>query len=221
MNKKQTELQQEIQVLQKKLQEQNQQQEIPKLQRELQEKEAQLNRLKRQEKKLQKVKAQRAKGRLLESFSSGKISWIKNKKYNLYPTWDGYYNNKLLFKLEQKFLGYNLTLLVKNSVSSSFVDIQKKAEELIESLSPNAKLLPENKENKKKSLKDFVPLELKLPKYFQEKLIELPENGTGYQEVHLLLFDDSMIYNAHVINGEKLRLPPGAKVKIEDIKDII
>ncbi len=213
----------ELEQLQKQLSQESDQIQRLKLLREVEQKEGQLNRLQRQQKKLQKQNERKQKNKLLESFSSGRIKWIKENRLTFYPTWNGYFNNKLLFKLEQKLSGFNLTLTERNQISSSFEDIQKRAETILESFAKLATLSEQELKTIKK--KDAPPIEtpqeLKLSKYFQSKLQDIPEEGMGYQNVHLVLFDDTIIHNVMVTNGENLKLPFGTKININDIKDII
>ena len=117
-------------------------------------------------------------------------------------------------------MGYELTLLIKNNISNSFVDIQSKAESILENFIPKEnKIIKETKQEIKQPI-IIKTTELKLPKYLQEKLIDIPESGMGYQDVHLVLYDNTII-NAPVVNGSILKVPPGKNIKIEDIKDII
>ena len=127
-----------------------------------------------------------------------------------------------MFKLEQKLSGYHLTLTERNQISSSFDEIQKRAETILESFAKLATLTEEEIKTKKKQTPPIeLPQELKLPKYFQSKLKEIPEEGMGYQSVHLVMFDDTIVHNVMVTNGENLKLPFGTKININDIKDII
>lgn len=75
----------------------------------------------------------------LNEFSSGKINWKLKKGNNLYPIWEGRYNNIHLFNITQKQQYYELSFLIKNEKSQEINTIQNKAELFLESLFNNNK----------------------------------------------------------------------------------
>lgn len=75
----------------------------------------------------------------LNEFNSGKINWKLKKGINLYPVWEGHYNNVHLFNITQKQQYYELSFLIKSEKSKEINTVQSKAELFLESLFKNNK----------------------------------------------------------------------------------
>ncbi len=173
---------------------------------------------KKQLKKLEEEKKQKEKkDNNIKEFSSGTIQWKKKEGTPLYHTWEGYFNSKKLFQIQQKNYGYELKLLENNHTHSSFQTIQKKAENIIESFSENFdKFLQESKKVKPKKAEIVI-----LPKNLQTKLALVPESGMGYQIVDLILNDDSIVKNVKILNGSIVKTPAHSNATAADIKDVV
>ncbi len=103
---------------------------------------------KRQQKKQQAKKQLKENQKKLDNFSSGLITW-KRKNGAFYPTWNGYINNHHIFMMEQKLSKYELKIVDRTSFSTSFEEIQKQAEKILEKYITGVnKTLLENKKKK-------------------------------------------------------------------------
>jgi hypothetical protein len=69
-------------------------------------------------------------------------------------------------------------------------------------------------------LKETMENKLKLNKKFVEYLVELPENGMGYQLVDLLLTDGKLLRNRIVLNSTFLKLDKEEQLTNREIEKI-
>lgn len=69
-------------------------------------------------------------------------------------------------------------------------------------------------------LKETMENKLKLNKKFVEYLVELPENGMGYQLVDLLLTDGKLLRNRIVLNSTFLKLDKEERLTNREIEKI-
>lgn len=129
----------DIQQLQQKLQKEKNQNQVENLKRALFELQTKLEYQLRQEKKQLQQKSLKEQRERLNEFNSGKINWKLKKGINLYPVWEGHYNNVHLFNITQKQQYYELSFLIKNEKSKEINTVQSKAELFLESLFKNNK----------------------------------------------------------------------------------
>lgn len=61
---------------------------------------------------------------------------------------------------------------------------------------------------------------LKLPDSFIDFLINLPENGMGYQIVKVILRNGKVLHQHKVLNSELLMLEENELIQAKDIKNI-
>ena len=64
------------------------------------------------------------------------------------------------------------------------------------------------------------PRTLKLPDIFINMLINLPENGMGYQIVKVILKSGKVLHQQKVINSEILMLEENENISVKDIDKI-
>ncbi len=60
--------------------------------------------------------------------------------------------------------------------------------------------------------------QLTLPRKIEEKLLELPENGMGYQVVNFILKKGKIVHNIVILNSSVALL--NEEIELEDIEDI-
>ncbi len=61
---------------------------------------------------------------------------------------------------------------------------------------------------------------IELPEVFVQRLVQLPENGMGYQRVRIVLKNGNVLYNHLVFNCSLLQLHEGEVIKPEEIASI-
>ena len=62
---------------------------------------------------------------------------------------------------------------------------------------------------------------VKLPQKFIDRLIELPEDGMGYQIVYVTLIGGVVLDSREIVNSEYLLLLDKELIETEDIIDVI
>lgn len=66
----------------------------------------------------------------------------------------------------------------------------------------------------------MIPRTLKLPEHFIELLMNLPENGMGYQLVKVILKSGKVLHQHKVLNSELLMLDEKETISAKDIAEI-
>ena len=100
--------------------------------RALQEKQSKLKSIVKKQQKILSEEKIKKEIEEISKFSSGKIKWVINKRKQLYPEWDGYYDNKHIFIIKQGVLGFQLILVEASLRDKQFKKIQESAEFFLE-----------------------------------------------------------------------------------------